>query len=240
MKVKGKKFAAGLLVMLTFSVLIACQKDDADSTSGQTSSTTPALTGTDGVLWAIQQSTTMTVMGYEVSVEAGSGVGAFVNSGKNVDAGTVKLNGNVLTNMSNSYLYTILPTQPEGINFSSGIKWDVSGGNGFAPFNHTVSKSFPVASGFSAASTLSSGSSYTISFTGVSGADSIIFVVNNIHKTVPGTTKSYTFTASQLSSLKAGPAAISAAPYNVTFATYGGKKIAFGTQVVYQKNITVN
>ena len=142
--------------------------------------------------------------------------------------------------MSNSYVYTVMPTQPTGIDFSSGIKRDVSGGNGFSAFSHTVSRSFPYASGFACASTLTKGSNYTISFSGVSGADSIIFVINNVHKTVSGTTKSYTFTASQLSNLSSGPAAVSAAPYNYAITTYGGKKIVFGSQLVYQKNITVN
>lgn len=240
MKASGKKIFSGVILITTMALFASCQKEEDNSANEQSSSTTPVLVGTDGVLWAIKQFTTMSTMGYEVSIEAGSGVGIFSVSGKNADAGNVKLNGNALTNMSNSYIFTVLPTQPTGIDFSSGVKWDVSGGNGFTAFSHTVAKSFPSASGFSCNSTLAAGNNYTISFSGVSGADSIIFVINNIHKTVVGTTKSYTFTASQLNSLKSGPAAVSAAPYNITYATYGGKKIAFGNQLVYQKNITVN
>lgn len=240
MKASRKKIISGVLLLTTLALFVSCQKEDESANQQTSTSTTPVINGADGVLWAIRQHTTITTMGYEVTVEAGSGVGIFSASGKNVDAGSVKLNGNGLTNMSNSYIFTVLPTQPTGIDFSSGVKWDVAGGNGFTAFNHTVAKSFPSVAGFTCNSTLAAGSNYTISFSGVSGADSIIFLVNNIHKTVAGTTKSYTFTASQLSSLKSGPAAVSAAPYNITYATYGGKKIAFGNQLVYQKNITVN
>lgn len=241
MKPIRKKIISSAILLTTLALFLSCQKEkDDESANQQSPSTTPLLAGTDGVLWAIKQFTTMSAMGYEVSIEAGSGVGIFSVNGKNVDAGTVKLNGNTLTNMSNSYIFTVPPTQPAGIDFSSGVRWDVSGGNGINAFNHTVAKSFPSAAGFTCNSTLAAGSNYTISLSSVSGADSIIFVINNIHKTVAGTTKSYTFTASQLSSLKSGPAAVSVAPYNITYATFGGKKIAFGNQLVYQKNITVN
>lgn len=243
METKRKRSLTAILLLMAVSVFVSCQKDD-DEPQAQNTSTTPAFEGTAGTLWAVRTVTTIDMGGIGIgggdyTIEVGTGVGVFWDGGKNVNVGTVKVNGETMSNNSNYYMTTVSQTQPTGLDFSGGIQWEVSGGSGFSAFTHTVTNAFPVASGFTAGETLTSGENYTISFTNVTGADSIIFVVNDVAKSVSGKTKSYTFTSAQLSALKKGAGVVQAAPYNYKIVNYGGKDIVFGNELAYSKNITI-
>jgi hypothetical protein len=242
MKNKRQKASIIFLLALSLGALYSCTKTDATPEAVK-ASTTPSFEGTAGVLWALRTVTTINtgVPGVDgITIDVGTGVGMFIDGGKNLDVGTVTLNGVALSNMSNTYMSTVSATQPTGVDFSGGIKWAITGGSGYSAFSHTVTNKFPVAGTFSSPSTLIKTDSYTIGFSSISGADSIIFVVNDVMKTVSGNTKSYTFTPAQLSKLTKGPGIVQAVPYNYKIANYGGKNLVFGNELAYSQVITIN
>lgn len=243
MKIELKKVGAIAMLFLSMAVLISCEKDDPAPDSGS-ESTTPFIGGTVGSLWAIKTVTDVNTGGISIggvgmTIQMGTAVAVFMEDGKKLDVGTVSVNGTTLSKVSDAYISMVSATQPTGLDFSSGVNWAVTGGNGYSAFNHKVVQSFPSVGTFTAAAELSKTSSYTVSFSSVSGADSILYMVNDVVKTVAGNVKSYTFTADQLSKVAKGTALVQAVPYNYRMSTYGGKKIAFGTEVVYSKSVTV-
>jgi hypothetical protein len=243
MTTKRKK--TGVLILLLFSLVIfnSCE-DSGETPEAIKASTTPAIKGSAGVCWALRTVTTVNTgginIGTDLTIDVGTGIGVFMDNGKSVDVGTVTLNSLPLEKVSNNYMTTVSATQPTGVDFSKGIKWAITGGNGFTAFNHTVTNSFPYTGTFTSAKTLTKADGYTLGFSSVSGADSIIFAINDVVKTVPGNVKSYTFTAAQLSKLSKGPGVVQAVPYNYKIVNYGGKYIAFGNQVSYSQTITIN
>jgi hypothetical protein len=244
MKITRKTAGAILLLLLSIGVISSCEDNDVAPDASKVS-TTPAIGGSAGVLWAVRTVTQVNLggvnIGDPITIDVGTGFGAFLDGDNMVDVGTVTLNDLPLTRYSNnSYISTVSVTQPTGVDFSNGIRWAITGGNGYAAFDHTVTNSFPYAGTFTSSETLDRSENYTMSFSSISGADSIIFAINDLVKTVPGNTKSYTFTAAQLEKLSKGPGVIQAVPYNYKIVSYGGKYIAFGNQVSYSKTITIN
>ena len=243
MKILKGTTRALILLILSIAFLISCSKDDPTPETA-TASTTPVFEGTAGVLWAVRTvtevNTGINIGGAAITMEIGTAVGVFMDGGNSVDVGTVSMNGTNLDKYSNNYVSTVSVTQPTGLDFSKGIKWAITGGSGFAAFNHTVTNSFPSVGTFSPPAELTQANGYTLGFSSVSGADSIIYSVNDVSKTVAGNVKSYTFTAAQLSKLSKGPAIVQAVPYNYKIATYGGKQIVFGNELVYTKTININ
>lgn len=243
MTTKRKK--TGVLILLLFSLVIfnSCE-DSGETPEAIKASTTPSIEGSAGVCWALRTVTTVNTgginIGTDLTIDVGTGIGVFMDNGKSVDVGTVTLNSLPLEKVSNNYMTTVSATQPTGVDFSKGIKWAITGGNGFTAFNHTVTNSFPYTGTFTSPKTLTKADGYTLGFSSVSGADSIIFAINDVVKTVPGNVKSYTFTAAQLSKLSKGPGVVQAVPYNYKIVNYGGKYIAFGNQVSYSQTITIN
>lgn len=244
MKRTGKISTAMIMLFLSFAIFYSCEKDETEPSS-TTASTTPTFKGTAGVLWSVRTiskvNTGVNIGGVgSVTLDVGTAVGIFMDGDKTVDVGTVTLNGLALEKVSNNYISTVSATQPTGIDFTKGIKWAITGGSGFAAFNHTVTNSFPSVGTFTAPETLTKANGYTMGFSSVSGADSILFMVNDVYKAVAGNVKSYTFTAAQLNKLGKGPASAQAVPYNYRIVTYGGKNIVFGNQVVHTQSITIN
>jgi len=244
MKITRK--TTGLLIILLLSLVTfnSCEKTD-ETPDALKASTTPSIKGSAGVCWALRTVTTVNTgginIGTDLTIDVGTGIGIFLdNNGKSVDVGTVTLNGLPLDKVSNNYMTTVSVAQPTGVDFSKGIKWAITGGNGFTAFNHTVTNTFPYTGTFTSPKTLTKADGYTLGFSSVSGADSIIFAINDVVKTVPGNVKSYTFTAAQLSKLSKGPGVVQAVPYNYKLVNYGGKYIAFGNQVSYSQTITIN
>lgn len=155
------------------------------------------------------------------------------------DAGTVNCNAEALTKQSNnSYVFNPSQSSPEGIDFSSGSSWDVSGSANVPAFSHTFS-SFPSSPSITSNTdevTLSSGYTFTIS--SVSNADSILFILASgsgyVTKTTGGSATSVTFSASELSSLQAsdyGLLQVTPYRYEANTSVIPGKKVYFVNQV---------
>lgn len=251
-------------VTLPFTVLAmglalaACNKDDdapatpADPGGGgggggnSTPSTTPNFDGADASLWAIRAFSTQTTPIGEIDVELGTAVAAFSNDGfaSMVGVGTVELNSNALTPATNqAYSFQPSATQPTGMDLSSGtLAWEVQGGNGFDGFTYTYSNMAfpnPVSGVITSGTTVVRADGYTLSIASVSNADSVLFMVGDVVRTLPGGATSCTFTADELAGLSAGTNLMQVAPYAYKLQVLGGKNVYFGKEMVRSKSVTI-
>jgi hypothetical protein len=80
---------------------------------------------------------------------------------------------------------------------------------------------------------------YTLTVNSVTGADSVLFLVGGIDKTIAGNATSCAFTASELSSLANGSTAVQVAAYTSTSETLSGKVIYYGNETVQSLITTV-
>lgn len=224
-------------------VVVSCKKKEDTVTDPSTintpaGSTTPTFTDADGVMWAVKS--TSTVSGFTFDI--GLAVGVFFNGTTDyVNVGAVSANGlGLAAQTNNSYVYTPAQSNPTGIDFSSGVLWDVAGANGHAAFSYDVSSTaFPTGSAITSGSTVTIANGYTLTCSSVNGADSTLFLVGNISKTMAGSATSCTFSAAELSGLVAGSTVVQIAPYSIIDQTINGKKYYFGKEVVNSLQVTV-
>ncbi|MCB0410004.1 MAG: hypothetical protein KDD29_07280, partial [Flavobacteriales bacterium] len=154
--------------------------------------------------------------------------------------GTVSLNTQALTkNTNNSYAYQPGSSNPTGIDFTSGVAWTADGGNGFSAINKNVTIGFPTVGAVNSSATITKANGYTLSVNNVSGADSVLFLIGDITKTIAGNPTSCTFSSSELSGLSTGTTVVQVAAYITTSETIGGKKVYYGNESVQSKTATV-
>jgi hypothetical protein len=133
-------------------------------------------------------------------------------------------------------VFTPSASDATGIDFGSGSSWVISGSTDVTGFNFNFS-SFPGNPTITSNTdmvTLADGYTFTVS--GLSGADSVLFILASgssyVEKRVAGFVNTVTFTASELSSLsKSSYGLIQVTPFNLTSASPGGKKYYFVNQV---------
>lgn len=241
--------------VLTAVVAFSCSKDESAPEPTTTPTTTPTPTptgnttgnaqpnfaGADASLWAVKSLSVTNITGLPpITTTIGLGVAAFNNGTSLVSAGTVKLNTNTLTlNSNNSYSYTIGASNPTGIDFSSGVNWDVSGANGFGAFTKSVTLGFPTVSEVTSSATITKASGYTLTVNTVTNADSVLFLIGGVSKTLAGNATSCSFSASELSSLNNGSTVVQVAAYKFANETLGGKNIYYGNETVQSKTATI-
>ncbi len=234
------------VLLCSLSMLVSsCKKEDLipeeptpAPVNTPTGSTTPVPTGADGVMWAIRS--TSSVQGFTIDI--GTAVGIFMNGTTDlVNVGTVSVNSNNLTASSNNaYTFTPSQTMPTGLDFSSSTNWSVAGGNGHAAFTYDASSLvFPSGSAITSSATVTKANGYTLTCSSVSGADSTLFLIGNVSKTVSGSSNSCTFSSSELSGLSAGSSVVMIVPYKLMQATINGKNYYFGKERVNQLAVTI-
>ncbi|MNK22617.1 hypothetical protein D3C87_408960 [compost metagenome] len=240
------KRSVNLFVLLCSLSILAtsCKKEDIipddpapDPVNTPSGSTTPVPTNADGVMWAIRS--TSTVQGFTIDI--GTAVGIFMNGTTDlVNVGTVSVNSQNLTASSNNaYTFTPSQTMPTGLDFSS-TNWSVSGGSGHAAFTYDASSlTFPSGSAITSSSTVKKADGYTLTCSTVSGADSTLFMIGNVSKTIAGSANSCAFSASELSGLSAGTSVVMIVPYKLMHATVNGKNYYFGKERVNQLAVTI-
>jgi len=243
-----------LMALVVGTLSFSCGKDDDAPTPAPTTNTPtggggnstgnaqPSFPGADASLWAVKSLSVTQVPNFPpITTTMGIGVGVFFDTGSNyVDVGTVQLNSNTLTkNPNNSYTYTPGQSNPTGIDFSSGVTWSVTGGNGFSAINKNVTLGFPTVSEITSGTTISKANGYTLTVNNVTGADSVLFLIGDVNKTIAGNANSCTFSASELSSLANGATVVQVAAYISTNETVGGKLIYYGNETVQTKSATV-
>ncbi|MCB0763257.1 MAG: hypothetical protein KDB84_01030 [Flavobacteriales bacterium] len=244
-----------VLIALSLGVtLSSCKKDDEETATpsnggggGSTPaapSTTPNFSDADASLWAVNTFTSQVTPIGTFDIQVGVGVGAFTTDGfaTMVNVGAVTLNTTPLTAQSNNaYVSTPSQTEPTGIDFGSGsTAWSVAGGSGFAGFDRTITSfNFPTVSAISSAETVVRSNGYTLTTPSVAGADSVLFLVGGVTKTIAGNANSCTFTASELGGLGTGANLVQVAAYRTTNEVIGGKNIYFGKETVRTKSVTI-
>lgn len=248
------KYSINFFTLLLFAaalVFTACDKDEDDvippfddpTPTEDTTPVTPQIAGADGSLWAVKSLTTTEVAGMVFDTEIGIAVGAFNNNGDFddlVDVGTVKADGNTLTKYeNNSYSLTPSQTNPTGIDFGNDVEWEVAGGSGFGAFTTTSSIPWPEFSEITSGTTVSKSAGYTVTVDWVTGADSVLFMVGSVIKTIPGNAVSCAFSAGDLADVSTGTSVVTVAPYVSAPETLGGKTIYVGKEAVRSQTVTI-
>ena len=242
MKLTQKLIIVSLLSIIVFS---SCDLLGGEVSEPSKVETRPTFNSSYSVLWAINTKTSVSAGGLgmdigDMQVDFGTAFATFTDGGNNVAAGDVKVNDISLKMEKNKfYMSPVSVTNPTGITFDGKAKWSVAGAGNIPAVNYTTNKSFPTASGFTCDATVDKAASYSISLSSVSNADSILFMVNDVVKTVRGNVKSVTFTSEELNSLKKGNAFVQVAPYNYEIKLVGSKNFVFGNQVVFSKLVTI-
>ncbi|MEZ5047870.1 MAG: hypothetical protein R2831_12870 [Chitinophagaceae bacterium] len=245
-----KQFLALALIGNLF--FVACDKvTPTTPTTPTTPSTTapqPTFSGGDGALIAVKSITKTTVAGFPIETEIGTGVAVFGNLSAQTytDAGTITLNSKSLSKQTNNS-YTFIPstTDPTGIDFSSGINWNVGGSSSVTAFNYNANSiGFPTGDEIVGSNTISSNSSFTVSTaTTISNSDSVYFQMAGtggvVLKRMAGNTSSVTFSASELQSVGKGSASIVVAPFRYTQQTINGKAIWVINETAFSKIVTI-
>ncbi len=247
------KLILALLIIGTLS--FSCSKDEDNPTpevpdtnqptnggGNTTGNPQPTFTDADASLWAVKSIsvTSVPVIG-DIETILGIGVGVFFDGSSNmVDVGAVTLNTKSLTiNPNNSYVYQPGQTDPTGIDFNSGVAWTVAGGNGFSAINKNVTIGFPTVGAVNSSTTVNKANGYTLSVNSVSGADSVLFLIGEVNKTIAGNATSCTFTADELNGLATGATVVQVAAYKTTSETTNSKKVYYGNETVQTKTATV-
>jgi hypothetical protein len=236
-----KKNIIGALLIGGF-MLQSCDKVDiipevpSDEPTPTSTAAQPQIVGADGALWAVKSHSITTVAGQSITMTIGTGV-AFFNDGTStttfVEAGDVTLNSTGLTkNDNNSYVSIPSQSQPTGISFGSDVDWTVSGGNGIPAINKTVSLGFPTVNAITSATTIDKSQSYTLTTSGVTGADSTLFIVGGVTKTIIGNATTCTFSPAELSGATSGTSVIQIAAYTMMNENVSGKNIYYGNETV--------
>lgn len=247
----AKLFRSALFVSIGL-LAVSCSKDDdaepAPSTGGGGSSnnnaanTTPAFPGADGALFAVSTATTQEIPFFgSIQVDMYTGVAVFYDAADApIAAGEVRCNDSLFTYQNNAYYFQPSMTNITGLNFSSGVVWDVTGGNGIPAFTRNTSAiQFPVVDTVSSATTINRSADYTLTVPSVYDADSVYFTVGGLLKRMGPNSNQCTFTAAELGTLGAGPSIVQVAAFNYYPEDISGKTIYFGKERVITRSVTL-
>ncbi len=244
---KARIYFLSLLFIASGVFFTSCDDDeDEEEPAPQEQSTevdnVPNLPMADGALIAVDTKTTQELpIGGTIDIVIGTGVGVFFDANDGfVNVGTVTLNSSQLTrNANNSYTYIPTISEPTGINFNGGTDWEVSGDNGFPAIMASPGFPFPDVGNIGGADMVDTSQDYKIMISSVSDADSIIYNISGVLKTLAGNETSCTFSAAEISSLASGPGIIQAAAYSYESDDFGGKTIYFVKETVVSKSVTI-
>ena len=221
-KLIGLSFMAILITSLS-----SCNKEDVlpdeivpeEETNDPTPPPFPELIGSDGTLVAIKSQSTQTTPIGPMTVTVGLGVAVFYETGNMesfLDAGTVNLNSLGCTKQdNNTYVFQPSAQSPTGIDFGSGVSWSVSGSANVGAFSYDPTISFPTVNAVSSGDVVNKANGYTLTTPSLTGADSVIFQIGDVLKTLPGNSTSCNFSAADLSGLATGTSIVQIAAYYV-------------------------
>lgn len=236
-----------LIVASSLFIASGCNKDeDDDNNNNNTPATAPSsadlfnYNDAFGVLVGVKTVTTQSTPIGPFEIDLGTAVAVFSNNNftSYLPAGTITCNTkNLDKQTNNSYVHVPAATDVNGIDFSSGSTWNVSGNADVnAVTNYTFSSfpTTPVISSNKDLVELSAG--YTFSLSNFVSADTILFILASgntyVEKRVGGGANSVTFSAADLATLQpSSQGLIQVTPYRLTSDLFGGKKYYFVNQV---------
>ncbi len=240
------------LLLLAGVLLAGCKKEESDDSSNNngggsgngTASTTPSFTGANGVLVATRSySVVSTPLGPQ-DILIGLAFGAFSDDqfATRVNAGPVSCNGqSVPLQAGNAYVYTPPPSNPTGIDLTATneVTWTVGGGSGFTGFTRTIMGAYPITGEITSGATVSRAAGHTLSASSVANADSVLFAIGTVTRTIPGNASVCTFSSAELSGLLPGAALAQVVSYSSVSESIGGKQIHFVKQSLRNQSVTV-
>lgn len=209
-----------------------------------------------GVMVALKMEFSYNVTGapFPVSLDYDMAVANFYNgagSSTVVDAGTVSVNSNTLEKQTNNSYYKSATTgmTPSSLGYSSGVQWQVAGGNGIPSINYTHTGSFPEYSG-TLPSEINRSQDLVIDLgSDVSGADSVYVVIITANKQIikayngnPAPSKA-TITASELGTLPAvsdNSAYLEIVPFTYKTPTISGKQFVAIKESAVVASVKIN
>lgn len=242
----------GIVLLALNFAMVSCSKDDdkddedTTPTEQEQAQTYPTPGDADGTLVAVKSvSITDTPIG-PIETILGTAVGVFTDdgfaSGDFISAGMVSCNASELDiNPNNSYVFTdISATNPTGINYNNDVEWEVSGANGIPNFSYNADVfGFPAVSAITSADVVDKATGYTVTCNSVSGADSTLFLIGGVTKTLAGNATSCTFSSAELTNVDTGMNIVQIAAYTIGDNTFSGKKIYFVNEYVQSQSVTV-
>lgn len=229
----------------------ACKKEEngtpdspGGSSGNNTASTTPSFADADGVLAATRAYVVINTPLGPQEIIAGLAAGAFSNDQfvTRVNVGAVSCNGELLGPAAgNAYAYIPPGTNPTGIDLtaSNEVTWVVGGGSGFSAFTRNIMGPFPVTGDISSGSTVVRASGHTLSVSATLNADSVLFAIGPVTRTITGNATSCAFTPAELSALATGSALAQVVSYSSVNEVIGGKRIYFVKQSLRSQSVTV-
>ena len=245
-KLIGLSFMAVLITSLS-----SCNKEDVlpeeivpeEETNDSTPPPFPELIGSDGTLVAIKSQSTQSSPIGPMTVTVGLGVAVFYEAGNMesfLEAGTVNLNSLTCTKQDNN-TYVFQPSQqnPTGIDFGSGVSWSVSGAANVDAFSYDPTISFPEVEAISSGEVVNKANGYTLTTSSITGADSVIFQIGSVLKTLPGNSTSCNFSSTDLSGLTTGTSIVQIAAYKMENQMITGKNYYFINETVVSKAVTI-
>lgn len=240
------------MLCATVVLMTACKKEEPATPntpgggggSSSTPSTTPVYTDADAVLAAVRVTTTQSTPIGPVDVLLGVASASFSTDqfATFVNVGSVSCNGEALTpQANNTYVFQPGATNPTGIDLTSSneVTWSITGGGGFNAFTRTVGGPFPTSGAITSSETVVRSNGYTLTTSSVLNADSVIFTLGSLVRTLPGNASSCTFTAAELNGLAAGTSLAQIVPYNATREVVDGKVMYFIKQASRSRTITL-
>jgi len=236
--------------LIAVLVLASCKKEEAstDDTGGSatgngTAGTPPSFGDADGVRAAVRSHVVLSTPLGNQEVIVGIAAGGFSNDqfATRVSVGPVSCNGeDLFMQASGAYAYAPSVLNPNGIDLTATneVTWVVGGGNGFASFTRTLAGPFPVTDAISSGNVVRA-AGHTLTVGTVALADSVLFAVGAVTRTLAGSANSCTFTAAELGALSAGQALAQVVAYSSVQEEIGGKRIYFVKQSLRTKSVMV-
>lgn len=239
------------LLLIALLLISACKKEDDAGTSdpgsssgNSAASTTPYFSDADGVLAATRSYAVISTPVGPQELLVGLAAGAFSNDqfATRVNVGAVSCNGESLSPQAgNAYAYVPPATSPTGIDLtaSNEVTWNVGGGSGFSAFTRTIMGPFPITGEITSGSTVVRGSGHSLTVATVLSADSVLFAIGPVARTLAGNAISCAFTAAELGALSEGTAVAQVVSYSSANEVIGGKRIYFVKQSHRSQTVTV-
>lgn len=239
------------LSLIALLTVAACKKEEngtPDSPGGgsgnNTASTTPAFADADGVLAATRAYVVINTPLGSQEILAGFAAGAFSNDQfvTRVNVGAVSCNGELLGPAAgNAYAYIPPGTNPTGIDLtaSNEVNWVVGGGSGFSAFTRNIMGPFPVTGEIGSGNTVLRASGHTLTVSATLNADSVLFAIGPVTRTLVGNATACAFTPGELSALATGSALAQVVSYSSVNEEIGGKRIYFVKQSLRSQSVTV-
>lgn len=253
------------LVLVGSLALTGCESDDGDDPVTPTTPTTPTTPPTtqspdpvlpedddaDGVLVAVSTVSYQNnpFLPEPIELTVGTGVAVFPATtgdfSSYTGAGTVSCNGDDLKkNQDNSYVFTPGLANTDGIDFSTGTVWAVGGEGAVPAFNasYNVWPSNPL---LTSSKEIDRSTGYLFSIENViTDADSVMFNIYGgsgiIQKTFAPNTRTYTFTAQELSVLEATDFGfVQVVGYTVTSTTANSLKVYLVNETVLTEQVKI-